>query len=99
MGIKEIFEAQQQEFISLRDLLEHMSKAEGVSLKMAAIVLHRLLTEAYDSAPPFVERRVSTLGPVTGSTKAALMQRIADVGQWGAFGQLGFEDMDDDIPF
>lgn len=102
MSIRELFEAQQREFISLKEILELMCQGDdGVTLEMAATVLYRILDDGTQSENLWVSKSISSPSPLPAKRRREVMGRLAYVAMAGAYEEkeVTFEDMDDAIPF
>ena len=94
MGIKEILQQQDMEFISLHDLLLKMTEVENVSLQEAATVLFRLLDQENSRLRPTWQQRSQARGVTAingyNSDPMHRLLYVADKGGW---------EWSDDTPF
>lgn len=105
--IKSLLEKQESEFISLRGLLEQMSREGGATLQEAAIFLQRQFesVERQQDAwiPPWYQRG-NTGWDQTGSRPwqeaRTTLARVVETGDLDYIGpSRAFEEMSNDIPF
>jgi len=106
-AIKALLKKQESEFISLRELLEQMSREGGATPQEAAIFLQRQFESVERDedgwTPPWYERG-NTGWDQTGSRPwqdaRVTLSRIVETGDLNFISpSRAFEEMSDDIPF
>lgn len=105
--IKSLLEKQESEFISLRGLLEQMSREGGATLQEAAIFLLRQFEsverEGDGWTPPWYKRGITGWDQTSSrsweSARVALSRTVETGDLDYANPSRAFEEMSDDIPF
>lgn len=99
-AVKKLLREQEQDFISLHDLLTEIRDTNTCTLKEAATVLLRLLSNSTELATPSLFSNTVRFGMVKESwSKNPTMMRLQQVALNGEFATPGWEDLDDSIPF